>query len=254
MRRALAAVLVAAGSLLPGCSTPKATLVPPAAAPSGPPIVYAAVGASETTGSGADEPLRQAWPRVLYRTALPTSAVFVNLGIPGATVEEALDREVTPAVELQPTLVTVWLNVNDIMAGVTAAEFERDLGALVRTLRRGGATRVFVANTPPLDQLPAYLACQTGEIDCGLGEGLPSPDAVNELVDAYNAATARVAADEGAFVVDLHAVGLAARRSGTAASLVSADGFHPSAAGHAAVANAFAQALAGSGPLMPAGG
>jgi len=72
-------------------------------------------------------------------------------------------------------------------------------------------------------------------------------------VDSYNEATTRVAAREGATVVDLHDLGLTARRSGDAASLVSNDGFHPSTAGHQAVAKAFADALAQGGPIAPNG-
>ncbi len=240
------AVLVAA------CSTPGEDPRSPPPAASGPQVVYVAVGASETAGVGSDQPLREAWPQVLFRTALPPSTVFVNLGIPGATVATALWDELPQALELAPALVTVWLNVNDLLTGVAPADFERDLGTLVRGLRRGGSTRVLVANVPPLDRLPAYLACRPapppGSPPCDLERPVPGPDALNRAVDAYNAATARVTTREGALLVDLHAVGLAARRSGTEASLVSADGFHPSTAGHAAVAAAFADLLAGRGP------
>jgi acyl-CoA thioesterase I len=239
------AVLVAA------CSTPGEDPLSPPPPASGPQVVYVAVGASETAGVGSDQPLREAWPQVLFRTALPQSTVFVNLGIPGATVATALREELPQALELAPTLVTVWLNVNDLFAGVAAADFERDLGMLVRGLRRGGSTRVLVANVPPLDRLPAYLACRPApppdSPPCDLERAVPGPDALNRAVDAYNAATERITTREGALLVDLHAVGLAARRSGTEASLVSADGFHPSTAGHAAVAAAFADVLAGSG-------
>ncbi|HVL28229.1 MAG TPA: SGNH/GDSL hydrolase family protein, partial [Acidimicrobiales bacterium] len=159
MRRwwaALAAGMMAATACSsPGGAPPAA---PPPAAEAGEPILYVAVGASETAGLRAEVPLRDGWPRVLHQTALPVSTVFVNLGIPGATVAHALAVEVPQALGLRPDLVTVWLNVNDILAGVPAPDFERDLGSLVRQLRRGGETRVLVANTPPLDRLPAYLA------------------------------------------------------------------------------------------------
>ena len=240
-------------ALVAACSTPgdDRRSAPPAA--SGPQVVYVAVGASETTGVGSDQPLREAWPQVLFRTALPPSTVFVNLGIPGATVATALRDELPQALELAPALVTVWLNVNDLLSGVSPADFERDLGVLVRGLRRGGGTRVLVANVPPLDRLPAYVACRPspppGSPACDLDEAVPGPDALNRAVASYNAATERVTTREGALLVDLHEVGLAARRSGTDASLVSADGFHPSTAGHAAVAAAFAEVLARSGPL-----
>jgi acyl-CoA thioesterase-1 len=233
-------------------SAPPADTTPPA-----PPPVYVAVGASETTGIGAEAPLRDAWPRVLFRTAMPENTIFVNMGIPGATVAQALRDELPRAIEQRPTIATVWLNVNDLIAGVTPAEFERDLGTLVGTLRRGGATRVLVANTPPLDRLPAYLACRPdpppSAPSCRYEGGLPPPDVVNALVDAYNAATARVVEREGAHLVDLHAVAMAARRAGIDQALISNDGFHPNAGGYQRVATAFAEVLHRTGPLGAGG-
>jgi len=235
------------------CSAPTPEGLPPPAAAAGTPIVYVAVGASETIGFGSDEPLRDSWPRVLFRTALPPSAVFVNMGIPGATVSRALSDELPQAVTVRPALATVWLNVNDLVAGVDPASYERDLRTLVHDLRAGGATRVLVANVPPIDRLPAYLACRAGGDRCGPESDLPTPEVLNRTVDAYNAATARVADREGALLVDLHALGLSARAAGTEASLVGTDGFHPSTAGHEEVANAFAEVLRRSGPLVPNG-
>jgi len=241
------------------CAAPSRRGLPAAAAPTGPPVVYVAVGASETVGFGADQPLRESWPRVLFRTALPASAVFVNMGVPGATVAEALRDELPQALTVHPALATVWLNVNDIVAGVPVSDFERDLATLVHGLRANATTRVLGANVPPLDGLPAYLSCRasvgagTGDGPCGGVSDLPGPDALNRIVAGYNAATARVAAQEGATLVDLNAVGLAARQAGTAAALVSGDGFHPSTAGHEAVAKAFADVLARGGPVAPNG-
>jgi len=246
---AVLAVVVAA------CSAPSGRQLPPPAAPSGPELVYVAVGASETVGFGADQPLREAWPRVLYRDELPESAVFVNMGIPGATVAQAIRDELPMALSVRPALATVWLNVNDIIDGVDPDDFERDLGTLVKALRREGATRVLVANVPPIDRLPVYLACRpnppTGGPPCRIGATLPGPEALNRVVDAYNSASERVVTREGAVLVDLRSVGLAARKAGTEDALVSGDGFHPSTAGHEAVADAFAEALRGTGALEP---
>ena len=237
------------------CSEPSGRELPPPAAPSGSELVYVAVGASETVGFGADQPLREAWPRLLYRNELPESAVFVNMGIPGATVAQAIRDELPMALSARPALATVWLNVNDIIAGVDPDDFERDLGTLVKALRREGATRVLVANVPPIDRLPVYLACRpnppVGGPPCRIAASLPGPDGLKRVVDAYDAATERVVAREGAVLVDLRSVGLAARTSGTEATLISGDGFHPSTAGHEAVAAAFAEALRRSGPLSP---
>ena len=237
----LGAVLLVLIVVTAACSVSKPEVLPPPEE-TGPPPVYVAVGASETTGVGSDQPLRDAWPRVLHRIALPAGSVFVNMGIPGATVAQALAEEVPETLAARPNLVTIWLNVNDMARGVRPAEYERQLETLVRTMRNNGATRVLVANTPPLDNLPAY---QAGRL---LG-ALPGPEQVRELVAAYNQAIARVVERHGALLVDLHAVGMAARAAGTEARMVSEDGFHPSTAGHAAVADAFAEVLRRSGPL-----
>jgi lysophospholipase L1-like esterase len=250
---AVAVLAVAFAGCSPGgrSATGRPNVAP--ATSTAPAPIYVAVGASETAGIGAEVPLRDGWPRVLFRTAMPENTVFVNMGIPGATVAQALAEELPMALDQKPTVVTVWLNVNDIIAGVVPADFERDLGTLVHQLRRGGATRVLVANTPPLDHLPAYLACRpdppASAAPCSLGTTLPPPDVVNQAVDDYNAATARVVAREGANLVDLHAVGLAARQAGIEDALVSRDGFHPNSGGHQAVATAFAQVLRQTGPL-----
>lgn len=242
-----AAIVVMVAAILGACSSGSGTNgsggVHSEAAP-----VYVAVGASETVGFGADRPATQAWPEVLRRQALPSNTKFVNLGIPGATVAVALDQELAKAVALSPTLVTVWLNVNDLIAQVPLTTYEAQLRQLLAGLRRGGATRVLVANTPPLDRLPAYLAClpdPSPRVQCPLPAGfVPSPELVRLGVSAYNKTIAEVASAEGAEVVDLHAAGLAARSQGREASLFGADGFHPSTSGHKAVADAFAEALA----------
>lgn len=243
---ALLAAALLAGACSSSPATERATIPTPAPTlfPRG--SVYVAVGASDSVGVGTKNPEREAWPVVLHREALAGTR-FVNVAIPGATVVRAMAREVPEALRLAPALVTVWLNVNDIVALVPPERYERQLQELVRALRRGGATRVLVANTPPLDTLPAYLACRPGgeRQRCVLGSQAiaPGPELVRQVVAAYNQAIARVVAAEGAELVDLHAAGLKARAEGKEKELVSDDGFHPSAAGHRLVAETFAAAL-----------
>jgi lysophospholipase L1-like esterase len=203
-------------------------------AASGPPPVYVAVGASESVGVGATDPSRDAWPRVLLRTALPAGTVFHDVAVSGATVSEALANQLPQALAYQPSIVTVWLNVNDIAAVEFPGDYETSLRALVHGLRRDGATRVYVADTPPIEALPVVTRL-----------GVPAA-LVRAVVDRYNAAIQRVCASEGAVLVGLHDIAEKAIADGTFASLVAADGFHPSTAGHAAVAAAFAASIAGS--------
>lgn len=207
-----------------------------------PPPVYVAVGASESVGVGADDPASQAWPEVFRRQALPPGTVFVNLGVEGAITAEALDEQLPGALEAEPDLVTVWLNVNDILDRVAPDQYEQQLAEMVRQLGRGGRTKVMVANTPEIDQLP--VVARFGPAGAALAD---------QLVRAYNEATARVVAGEGAVLVDLHRASQEAEREGRFASLVAADGFHPSTAGHAEVARLFSETFRASGGLPEAG-
>ena len=248
-RRILAASLFAA-LLLAACSEaagPGRHHLPvdagglPTAGPAG---VYVALGASETIGIGAAHPNVEAWPQVFYRTTLPRATVFYDLGIPAETVAQAIDHELPIALSLRPSLATVWFNFDDLVAGVSAADYEQQLGNLLHQLRAGGHTRVLVANTPVLDRLPAYAACGSapppGSPRCPLpGQVLPAAPELDRLVDAYNAAITRVAAREGATLVDLHTQGEVPLAH---PEFISADGFHPSTAGHAAIAAAFTTA------------
>jgi acyl-CoA thioesterase-1 len=231
---AVLSLVSVAGMLATGCSGGSSGATPDAAA-AAPPQTYVAVGASESVGVGADRPLIEAWPRVLFRTALDRNTVFVSAGVENSTVTDALDDQLPLVLELRPTLVTVWLNVNDLAAGVPVATYEQQLTGLVQALRQDGRARVLVANTPPVDELPVYQALA--------GSQFPTRDEVAARVAAYNQAIERVAAAEGADLVDLHAEGIQAVEDGTFASLVSDDGFHPSTEGHARIAEVFAAAL-----------
>jgi acyl-CoA thioesterase-1 len=204
------------------------------------PRVYVAVGASETAGVGADHPRTQAWPRVLHDRALPGTRL-VNLGVPGATVQDGLDEQLPRALAADPDVVTVWLAVNDVLTLDPVADYEATLRSLVHALRRDGRTEVLVGNVPPLDRLPAYRTCLPGSQVAGVSCVLPlvpTPRQVRALVAEYNAAIARVVAAEGAVAVDLSG------DPGRPLSVVTADdGFHPSTRGHRVIAAAFARAL-----------
>jgi acyl-CoA thioesterase-1 len=239
----IAASLLCTALTLSACATtPVVGVRAPASAPA--PVVYAAIGASETYGIGATDRYRQAWPQVFYNDVLPPSAVLYNFGIPGATTAQALHDEVPAAVAVHPTVVTVWLNVNDLIRGVSVADYESQLRQLLHSLRRGSQTQVLVANTPDLGQLPAYRAClpnaPAAGPTCLIPDGLvPAPQAITAAVDAYNAAISHAAKQEGATLVDLHLNGALI---GQHPEWVSADGFHPSEQGYAVIAKLFEDA------------
>jgi lysophospholipase L1-like esterase len=252
MRRLLAARFAAglalAALLMSACGT-IATSSAPRPVPTSAPVIYAAIGASETYGIGAGDRYRQAWPQVFYNDVLPQSAVLYNFGIPGATTAQALHDEVPAAVAVHPTVVTVWLNVNDLISGVAAPAYESELRQALHSLRRGGQTRVLVANTPDLAQLPAYRAClPNAPADgpaCLIPQAmLPTPQAVAAAVAAYNTAIIDAAKQEGATVVDLH---LNDSQIPQHPEWISADGFHPSTQGYALIAKQFEDAYRRAG-------
>jgi lysophospholipase L1-like esterase len=246
--RLATAVLAGLAVVLPACAgEPPETLAVEALPPA---FAYVAVGGSETVGAGADDPATEAWTSVLHRDGLSRSATFVNVGERAATVRGALDRQLAPALDEAPRLVTVWLNVADLVRDVPVADYERDLRELVRALRRGGAADVLVAGAPALTDLPVVVDCLPGATGCRLREGLPSAEDLADRVAAYDAAIARVAAAEGAVVVDVRS----STGGGPGSGLVSVDGFHPSSEGHRRLADAFADAVAGlpgAGELVP---
>ena len=205
--------------------------------------VYAAVGASETAGWGAGNFRTESWPRVLLDQALPEFKL-VNLGLPGATVERAIERELPKLERAEPDIVTVWLNANDILQGVTPASYKRDFTRLLRRITRTGPEQILVANTPPLDTLPAYRACRPNPPEdgpfCFLGNSLPAPSEMRALVNRYNGIIKMSVKRTGATLIDLHSSARKAQKQGTDAALVSGDGLHPSTEGHRAIAESFA--------------
>ncbi len=186
------------------------------------PPVYAALGASDTVGVGADDPLREGWaPRV--HAALPAPTQFLNLGISGATLQDVLVQQLPPAVDAQPRLVTLWGGVNDLRAGVDAQTFQRQLDEALTQLTQSSAAgdppTIAVLNIPDLRRLPVF-----GRVDQA---------ALDAEVRTWNAAIANSAAQHGAVLVDLYAHW---PELATHPEYISGDGFHPSSAGYERIA------------------
>ena len=74
-RRSWAPLLFAV--LVSGCTSQTAG---PTAAPAHHEVVYAAIGASETYGVGADDRYREAWPQVFAKDLFWPPAVLHNFG------------------------------------------------------------------------------------------------------------------------------------------------------------------------------
>ncbi len=244
-RTGLAAAIVAGvvAITLTGCTRRPSTLPRTRAEP---PLAYVALGGGEVVGDGTGDALRDAWPQVLFRTALPRSATFVNLASAGATMQDVLDHQVPLAVSLRPSLVTISV-FDDLFLDTPPAAFESTLQTAVHQLRRGGSTRVLLANIGLFDERPGYRACLPNQPSAGVACALPGPvidpAALAARTDALDAAIARVARAEGATLVDLHAADLADRAGGREAAHYS-DGITVNTDGSRAIAGVFAAALA----------
>jgi acyl-CoA thioesterase I len=191
---------------------------------------FVAIGASDTVGAGASDPRTGSWPaRVAAR--LPAGTDFVNLGVSGSLAAQASREQVPTALGLQPQLVTLWLAVNDLNANVTAADYVVALRSVVEPLVSRTTARMFVGNVPDLRSVPVYAGTDQA--------------ALLARITAYNAAlTALAAAFPGRVtIVDLF-TGSAALMS---TITVSTDGFHPSDAGYALIAERFVKAIADTG-------
>jgi lysophospholipase L1-like esterase len=234
-------VLLAAATLVacapradaPRSDAPTATAgaTPPVATPAGPRVErYAAIGASDTVGVGAADPRTGSWPaRVAAR--LPAGWEYANYGVSGSLASQALRDQVPPAIAQEPTVLTLWLAVNDLNSGITPAEYERTLGGILELVIQRTRATVFVGNVPDLRAVPVYRGVDQA--------------ALAAQVAAYNAAISRAAARHPGRVVVVDLFQGSAELVGTAT--VAADGFHPSDAGYALIAERFVTAMRAAG-------
>ncbi len=201
-------MLVAIPVLIGGaCFAPaRNTALPPT--PSGPITSYVAVGSGETVGEGADVRLRDGWAQRFYRESLPRATQFVNVARPQLLASDAVSEALPEVLALSPTIVAVWLNTDDLLAGTEPETFGSALRQFLHGLRQSGRAQVLVANVAPLQ---AVASAPTAE---------------------YNTVIAEAADAEGAVLVNL-----------AGAAIASDDGRYPNSAGHAAVASAFGAAL-----------
>lgn len=242
------ALAVLATAVLAGCGATASSAIPgsniviPAA---GRPDVYTALGTSETAGVGLDQALRLrfAWPQVFYNVALSRASTYYNFAIPGITTADGVQRELPAALSVHPTIATVFFTLDDLVAGVTPADYERNIDTIVHALRQQGAM-VVIATAPHIDGLPAYSACSaapTTTTPCPLGPGVVLPPAAqaDAAIDVYDAAIQRVATRESAIIVDLRTQSYDITAH---PEYIASDGLHPSALGAEQIAQLFAAA------------
>ena len=216
----------AAPTAAPVTLSPTATPAPsPTAA-----IRYVAIGASDTVGVGASDPATGSWPARVARL-LPPGSAFVNVGVSGSIALQARTAQLPGALAQKPTVVSIWLALNDMNATIEPASFANDLGAIVDALVSGSQAKIFVGNVPDVRPVPAYKDADKA--------------ALFRLIGAYNAAIAAIAGKYPGRVVLVDLFTGSAELVSTIT--VSGDGFHPSDAGYQLIADRFAAAMRADG-------
>lgn len=190
-----------------------------------PTLTYVAIGASDAFGVGTADPVHESWPVDLAQRLGP-HVQLLDLGLPGVTAAQAAQSELPIALASNPRIVTIWLGVNDLETGVPLASYSASLDGMIAALRSRTHAAIYVANLPDLTLLPYFSGWDPGKL--------------RSEVNAWNATIAQVCARDGATLVDLASFSNALAN---APEDIADDGLHPSTAGAAALAGAFASII-----------
>ena len=187
-------------------------------------VTYVALGASDAVGVGTSNPATQGYVPLLAQK-LPKDSHLINLGVSGIHLHEALSQELPVALTTNPRLVTIWLVANDFIANVPYNSYMQDLNTLLTRLRSGTHARIVMANLPDLTRLPIFARFNKQQKTTTLA-----------AIERWNASIASIARRYNVSIVDLMSQ---ASLLTSHPEYISGDGFHPSAAGYAQLANLF---------------
>jgi lysophospholipase L1-like esterase len=182
-------------------------------------VRYVALGDSYTIGTSVAAADR--WPDRLVAALGPIEprlALVANLGVNGYTSADLI-RDELPAIErLRPEFVSVLIGVNDVVQGVPAASYARNVERILDTLLAElAADRLLTVATPDYTVTPA-------------GADYGDPRRRREAIAVVNATMARLAEARRIAFVDIVELSL---RASEGRSLVASDGLHPSGAQYA---------------------
>jgi lysophospholipase L1-like esterase len=179
---------------------------------SGERLRYVALGDSYTIGTAVTEAER--WPNQLV-ASLARLELVANLGVNGFTSRDVIEVELPRLPALRPDVVTLLVGVNDVVQGVPAETYRRNviriLDELVKVV---GADRILVVTTPDYTVTPA-------------GGDYGDPAQQSAGIRENNRIITELATARGIPVVDIHDISLEAASD---RSLVATDGLHPSGA------------------------
>ncbi len=177
-------------------------------------VRYVALGDSYTIGTAVAPSER--WPDrlvVALGQAPGRLELVANLAVDGSTSRDVLDGQVPKLASLEPDLVSLLVGVNDVVQGVPPATYRATVSAILEALAGlVGRAGVLLVTTPDYTVTPA-------------GSDYGDPIERSAGIRAVNAALARLAAEWGIALADIHDLSLEAGRDPLS---VAADGLHPS--------------------------
>lgn len=114
-------------------------------------VKHVALGDSLTAGVGSDD----VKSTFVYQVALKLSAQFgkvevVNLGQPGATVENLIIDQLPLSIDEQPNYVTLLIGVNDIHDKVSVTDYKERLSYVLNELLTKTSAQIILINLPYL--------------------------------------------------------------------------------------------------------
>jgi lysophospholipase L1-like esterase len=189
------------------------------------PLRLVVLGDSIAYGTGARSPEDALGPRLTATLAAEGFEVDLHvLAVPGA-VSVDLARQARRAEPLGADVAVVVIGANDLARFVPPAQAAASLGAAVTTLRSAG-TQVVVVPAPDMSSVPFVPPAFRAAVRAASVQLQRHQAAATE---SAGGAVAEVAAVAPLFAAD--------------PAMFSADRFHPSSAGYAAIAQAVAPAV-----------
>jgi len=181
---------------------------------------FVALGDSYTIGTSVSPAER--WPdQLVARLAAGAAAsngvtpltLVANPAVNGYTTRDVISAELPQLESLEPELCSILIGTNDVIQGLSDAEYRRNLEHILGAVERiTGPGRTFGVTSPDYTVTPA-------------GADYGDPRVRSAELRARNRLFADVLAARRIPVADIHDISLAAA---TDRSLVAGDGLHPS--------------------------
>lgn len=179
-------------------------------------VRYVALGDSYTIGTSVE--VDERWPNQLV-ARVPDLELVGNLGVNGFTSADLIEHQLPRLDGLRPELVSVLVGVNDVIRGVSEAEYAGNVTIILEELlHRLPPSRILCVATPDYTRTPQ-------------GAAYGNPDTVSGAIMRFNEVLANACEQRDiTFVGEPFAI---SRDVTEDPDLVASDGLHPSGAQYA---------------------